>query len=192
MGTEWIDVWELEDFSNAYRNWMASRMHAEDYGILFDVMHDTEFEWDGRTCPRDANRAADGRYLRRKFADESGMDIWADWLEWPCSFLEFLVALAYSIDDNIMYDPEQPDQPAEWFWDMMKNLGLDSYDDRKMLDGGMVAHMYVTETLDRVMRRDYEPNGYLGLFPLKRPEMDQRDVEIWYQANAYYSEKYFE
>ena len=192
MASEWADVWKLEDFSNAYMNWMMEEMHAEDYGMLFDVLHDAEFEWDHRKAPRDADRAADGRYLRLRFANESGMDIWEDWLEWPCSFLEFMVALAYSIDDKIMYDPVRPDGPSLWFWDMMRNCGLDRYDDDNMMRGGMLSHMMVSETVTMIMKRRYEYNGNKGPFPLRHPEMDQREVEVWYQANAYYTEKYFD
>ena len=190
--SEWADTWELEDFSNAYRNWLETSMNAQGYSILFDLLHDTKFEW-SRKIPRDSDRSEDGRYLRLRFANEAGLDIWDEWLDdtWPCSFLEFLVALAYSIDDKMMYDPEKPDQAAEWFWEMMSNMDLAKYDDQRMLQGGMLAWFLVSETVDKVMGRRYDYNGNGGLFPLRKPAMDQRKVEIWYQANAYMIENYF-
>lgn len=191
MVSEWEDTWELEDFSNAYRNWMTETMGARRYRILFDLLHDTRFEWDSR-IPRDEDRASCGRYLRLRFSDESGMRVLGTWLDMPCSFLEFLIGLAYSIEEKIMYDPTVKDQPAKWFWDMMSNIGLDKYTDEYMMREGVLAYGYVSEIADRVMKRRYEYNGYLGLFPLRKPEMDQRKVEIWYQANAYFIEKYFE
>lgn len=192
MVSEWADTWELEDFSNAYRNWLETSMDAQGYSILFDLLHDTKFEW-SRKIPRDSDRAEDGRYLRLRFANEAGLDIWDDWLDdtWPCSFLEFLVALAYSIDDKMMYDPEKPDQAAEWFWEMLSNMGIAKYDDQLMLQQGMLAWYIVSETVGKVMGRRYDYNGNGGLFPLRKPAMDQRDVEIWYQANAYMIENYF-
>lgn len=191
MISEQDDVWRLEDFSNAYRNWLQDSMCADSYSILFDLLHDIEFEWSPK-IPRDSDRATDGRYLRLRFANESGMEIWQSWLgeSWPCSFLEFLVALSYSIDDKIMYDPEKPHQASRWFWEIMGNLGLDKYDDAKMLRDSMLAWYYVVEIAERVMRRRYDYNGNGGLFPLKRPAMDQKKVEIWYQANAYMIEGY--
>jgi len=191
MISEWTDCWQIEDFSNAYRNWIIQEMHGERYAILFDIMHDTKFKW-SRKVPRDSDRETDGRYLRLRFASGSKSDIWESWLDvsWPCSFLEFLVAMAYTIDDKIMYDPERPDQASRWFWEMLSNAGLDRYDDDRMLREGILGWGYATEIIDKIMCRRYEYNGNGGLFPLKFPEMDQRNVEIWYQANAYFIENY--
>ena len=186
-GGEWVAV----NFENAYTNWMLTRMHAGNYGMLFDILNDTPFEWD-RKIPRDSDREADGRYLRLRFSNESGIEIVDDILEKPCSFLEFAIALAYAIDDRIMYDAENPEQAADWFWMMLENIGLDKYTDEYLMANGLPAHMYVNEITDRVMKRRYEYNGYLGMFPLAKPEMDQRKVEIWYQANAYFIERFFE
>lgn len=192
MVSEWDGSWKEEDFANAYRNWLADYMEAEGYSILFDVLHDTEFEWDHVRFPRDSDREADGRYLRLRFSDESGMDIMEDWLAWPCSFLEFLIALACAIDDKIMYDPDTPEGPWTWFWEMMANCGLKTCTDEWMMEAGMSGWKKVSEITKTITGRRYEYNGNLGLFPLRRPEMDQRSVEIWYQANAYFIEKYFE
>lgn len=191
MVSEWADSWKLENFSNAYRNWMLREMHADRYSILFDILHDTEFTWSSK-LPRDSDREADGRYLRLRFANSSDLDIWEDWLSpsWPCSFLEFLIALSYSIDDKIMYDPGKPDQASEWFWEMMGNAGLSRFDDKTLMNESSLGWALVYETVERVMGRRYDYNGNGGLFPLKKPKMDQRRVEIWYQANAYMIENY--
>lgn len=191
MISEWADSWRVEDFSNAYRNWLQETMNADGYSILFDILYDTKFTWSHR-IPRDGDRASDGRYLRLRFANEAGLDIWSDWLDdsWPCSFLEFLIALSYSIDDKMMYDPEKPEQAAEWFWEMLSNMGIASYSDERLLQEGMLGWMTVSAIIDKVLGRRYEYNGNGGLFPLRRPAMDQRNVEIWYQANAYMIENY--
>lgn len=190
MDTADWDTWEIEDFDNAYRNWIMATMHMERYGILLDLMADTPFVW-SPNLPRDADRAADGRYLRQRFAGESGEKVLRSWLgeSWPCSFLEFLVALAYDVVDNISYEPDKPGQVSDFFWEMLSNVELDRYDDEKMLRDSMNAYYYATEIMDRVMNRRYDYNGNGGLFPLRKPKMDQRDVEIWYQANAYMIEK---
>ena len=184
------DDWMTEDFQNAYRNWLHHKMDDGNHSILFDYLHDTEFKWD-KSIPRDADRESDGRYLRMRFAEESDFEFADEWLSGPCSFLEFLVALAYSIEDEIMYDPEYPDRSREWFWMMMDNSGLSKFDDKFMKEGRLLASQMVFETVNMIMERRYERNGALGLFPLKNPQMDQREVEIWYQANAYFIEEYF-
>jgi hypothetical protein len=185
------DGWdELDDFENAYRNWICDTMDARHHRILLDVMYDTPFRWKD-SIPRDADREADGRFLRKRFCDETGMRAPSIWFgtSWPASFLEVLVALAYSIEDSIMYDPEKGDRTSTWFWEMLANADLDGFDDEKMLKDGMCAYYYVCEIEGKIMDRRYERNGQGGLFPLRKPAMDQRDVEIWYQANAYMIEK---
>lgn len=193
MDGDWPEPgWRSEDFSNSYLNWMVRTMGASDYTILFDMLHDTEFTWDDATMPRDSDRAEDGRYLRERFSDETGERMDPEWLEWPCSFLELLVALSYTIEDSIMYDPENGETARDWFWIMLSNMEIDEFDDEKMMHDGMLAFMLVSERISCVIERRYDYNGYPGLFPLRKPRMDQRDVEIWYQANAYFIERYFE
>jgi hypothetical protein len=43
----------------------------------------------------------------------------------------------------------------------------------------------VDEILERVIGRTYRPDGRGGFFPLRYAEKDQREVELWYQLNAY-------
>ena len=95
------EAWDVENFSNAYRVWLMDRMDASEYSILFDVLYSVEFTW---TLPMDANRADDGRYLRDRFEQESGLVCREEWLEWDCSFLEMLVGLAFEIEEQVLYD----------------------------------------------------------------------------------------
>lgn len=192
MGRGYLEEgWAFEDFVNGYRNWIAAEMRADGYGILFDVLFDTPFTWCA-DVPRDEDRAANGQWLRLRFSNETGVAVKDKWLEIECSFLEFLVALSYSIEDKIMYDPDHPDRAHEWFWMMMGNAGLDEFDDERMMRSGILAFQTVGEVVDRILKRRYEANGYLGLFPLRKPSCDQRNVEIWYQANEYMAENYFD
>lgn len=178
---EWADSIEVENFSNAYRNWLSNIMGGDDYTILFDILYDTRFYW---TLPRDMNRADDGRFMRNIFSQESGLEMPEDASEWPCNFLEMLVALAYAIE-SIMYDPDEGDRSQEWFWMMVGNLGLDIFDDRTILECGSAALSYIDDTCRTFMDRSYCFNGIGGLFPIPDTDKDQREVELWYQANAY-------
>ena len=45
------------------------------------------------------------------------------------------------------------------------------------------------EVLDAVIFRNYEYDGRGGLFPLRYPDRDQRDEELWSQLNAYLLEQ---
>lgn len=182
--SEWADSWEIENYANAYRNWLMNEMGGEDYQILFDILYDTRFYW---TIPRDCNLADKGRYLRVTFSEESGLEMPENIYDWPCNLLEMLVGLAFSIE-SIMYDPDEGNRSQEWFWLMVGNLGLDIFDDRTILESGTMALSYIDETCRTFMDRSYCYNGVGGLFPIMDAKEDQRKIEIWYQANAYLEE----
>jgi hypothetical protein len=48
--------------------------------------------------------------------------------------------------------------------------------------------MKVKSILERVKNRDYETDGHGGLFPLRNPPEDQRQVELWYQMGHWMAE----
>lgn len=146
------------------------------YWNLFRILFTKEFVW---FVPNDDNRVEDGKQLRRDFLEEckiEGED--RDWLLMGCSFLELLVGLSHRAAFLTSADP------VEWFWEMLENLDLRKYNDREHIPRNKVE-----DKLDRVMWRNYRPNGKGGLFPLRRAERDQREVELWYQLNAYILER---
>lgn len=178
--------WELENFSNAYRNWLTWTFDPDRrYTILFDILYDTEYVW---MLERDGDRASDGIHLRAQFEYESGLQAPEGWHDWPCSFLEMVAAMAFTMEDAIMYDPENGDCTIEWFWLMLGNLGLDIYDDNVLLESGQTATDEINGIVDRVMHRRFSKNGFGGFFPLANAVDDQRLVEFWYQMNAYVME----
>lgn len=129
---------------------------------------------------RDTNRVEDGLELRERFLRESrvtGPDVQA-WMELPCSVLEVMVALS----ERLAFEGDG--EAYEWFWEMVRNLGLDDYNDRRRF-----SNRRVDETLDRFINREYEYNGHGGLFPLYDAKEDQRKVELRYQQAAYLLER---
>lgn len=164
-----------------YLNWLYAQIADADiprsgrtYWKLAGCMFRKEFVW---FVPNDDNRAEDGRYLRFEFIEDLALeDVDPDWLEMGCSFLELLVGLSRRL--SFLDDGEARD----WFWHLVNNLGL-RYNDRRF------PKENVEEVLDNVIWRTYEPNGAGGIFPLRRPDRDQRDVELWYQLNAYLLER---
>lgn len=181
--------WEEVNFANAYKNWLERQMHAQEYRILFDFLYDIEFEWD-YSIPMDENRAKDGIFLREEFSSEESIEEPISARYWPCSFLEFLVALARRIENQVMYDPDSDTDASTWFWEMLGNAGLDKCDDAWMLKQHSLGFMLVSEKVHEIMERRYSRDGKGGLFPLDDPETDQREVEIWYQINYYFWDKY--
>lgn len=169
-----------EILDDIYLTWLYSqvgdvkvRNKSKTYWILLRQMYAKPFVW---LIPNDDNRVMDGLDLRYEWAGSLDSEIFVDaeWLMRDCSFLEMLVALSR----RLAFEGEG--HPPAWFWHLMDNLGLLNCTDRPNYD-----QTEVDTKLDTVIWRLYDPNGRGGLFPLKYPEHDQRDVEIWYQMNEY-------
>lgn len=141
---------------------------------LLQHLFTKEYVW---LIPNDDNRVEDGRALRDEFIEDLGLDdVDPDWLNLGCSMLEMMVALSRRL--SFLAEGE----PRDWFWHLIDNLGLNIADNQRF------PRSRVEEVLDRQIWRMYKSNGAGGLFPLRHPRRDQRDVEIWTQLNAYLQE----
>lgn len=142
--------------------------------LLCERLYKTPFEWFIRN---DENRAEDGRALREEFLELS-RERHPDnhWMVLDTSIFEMLIALARRASFQTDWSTE------EWFWHMMKNLEIDKYVDARYHDAIDDA---IRRSIRRVIDRSYHPSGRGGIFPLRDPERDQRDVELWYQLSAY-------
>lgn len=182
-----VKIVDYSDITESYRSWMMEKMRAAThYAILFDILHDTQFEW---FVEWDAHRASDGRNLRVRYEEEMGYE-YPDFLyEQPCSFLEMVIAMAFTIEDRIMYDPDEGDRTYLWFWEMMHNIGLDICTDEWLARNGKDGLDYVNHQTEIVIKRRYDDNGYGSLFPCKDDSVDMRKEELWVQANAYFLDR---
>lgn len=165
-----------------YFEWMFDMVCRErydgdiSYRKLLTYLHDTEFEY---FIPRDRNRAEDGIGLRYRFAMLHGYEDVPYSLDGPCSVLEMMIALAIRCEEDIMDDPAKGDRTVQWFWGMINNLGLGAMHDERF------DKTYVRVTVDRFLKRKYDPDGSGGLFRVRNCDRDLRDVEIWYQLCWY-------
>lgn len=169
-----------------YLNWLydqvanvKARARSRTHRSLFEQLSETIFV---ALVAHDENRIADAKDLRYEYLSENE-DEQGDpaWTRSPCSMLEVLIVLsrqlAFEMDDSV--------QP--WFWHLLEVLDLERFNDR-MYDES--SREEIANTLERVIWRNYKPNGEGGLFPLRNPIEDQRDVELWYQLNAYLLEQF--
>lgn len=167
---------------DGYLRWLMDQVDCPDeYSRLMEKLDQRVFTW---KINNDANRAADGMSLRGRYIDETGVGATEEIFMHPCSVLEMLVALACRIEDDIMFDPAYGDRAPQWFWEMITNLKLD----------GMTNDNFDEENVNQILNvflgRTYFMNGSGGLFPLKRPRVNQRRVEVWYQMSEYLMENY--
>lgn len=168
----------INDYFEWLWNFTKCRGHSQNRKII-TLLHNIEFRY---SIPMDANREEDGIDLRYRFITEVGIpknyqEVYA-YLDGPCSVLEMMIALAIRCEESIMDDPDIGDRTSEWFWLMMKNLGLDYMSDRKF--DRYIAEEKISIFLDR----KYKRNGEGGLFVVNGGR-DLRKVEIWYQMCWY-------
>lgn len=168
---------EVQDaYFEAWYQFVCGERFSEEisYRKLLTKLHNTEFTY---FVPNDDNRADDGIQLRRKFAgsDEEVLG----YLDGPCSVFEMMVALAIRCETTIMDDPKVGDRTGQWFWGMIRNLGLSTmYDDN-------YDEEIVEKVIERLLKREYEADGAGGLFTVRNCDHDLRKMEIWAQMNWY-------
>lgn len=166
-----------EPIEEAYFNWLCAKVldNRNIYIDLLRLLHSTEFVW---VVHGDHNRGADGVELREDFIRESRFASEFEWEQAGCSIFEMLLAFA----KRAAFQTSEP--VKNWFWEFMTNLGLSEL--RNLSEEDVI---FVQEVLEHLIWRSYEPNGYGGMFPLRWPKRDQREVEIWYQFCEYVDEQ---
>ena len=170
-----------ERINDEYFEWLCELVDADrydrqlSYRKLLMHLHNIEFTW---LIPRDGNRADDGIQLRRRFSLFRNDMSLSRYIYGPCSVLEMMVALAIRCED-FMDDTQLGDRTGQWFWGMIRNLGLSS-----MRDSGFNIE-YVDDAIARFLNRDYDPDGKGGLFTVRHCVRDLRTVEIWCQLTWY-------
>lgn len=166
----------------AYFKWLYAQVSpirlknpARTHWSLLRQLYKKEFVW---FIPNDDNRVEDGKDLRREFIESINLRGDPDpvWMSLGCSILEMLIALSRRLSF------EAEGEPRDWFWHMLENVDLQKYTD-KYYD--QIAERDIDQACDIIIFRTYAPNGRGGLFPLRNPVEDQRNVELWYQFNAY-------
>lgn len=161
-----------------YLEWLYSlvgpsnRRYPARYWKLCEQLYKTQFTW---FVPNDDNRIVDARELRDEYLYLTGEEDRL-WYEMEASVIEVLISVSRRIGFEL------DEAPGLWFWTLIDHLGLTECTDDDW-DRAMIIH--VRETTNRLLMRTYRSDGYGGLFPLRRPIEDQRDVEIWYQMSAY-------
>lgn len=146
------------------------------YRKLFELLHSIKFDY---YLLDDSNRYADGISLRRKFENAEGFEGFYELCDEPCSVLEMMLALAIRCEDTIMSNHEYGDRTRQWLWGMILNLGIgrmtdDVFDKRR-----------VETCVYRFMEHDYDYDGKGGLFLVRNPDRDMRDLDIWTQMCWY-------
>lgn len=166
-----------------YFDWLCGQIDDQDfnpsrYQLLLGKLYHTEFTW---TIQNDKNRAYDGEELRDRYAEATVQDCRTVrmFLNFPCTILEMMVALAIRCETQIMEDLFVGPRIGRWFRAMLKSMGV-VHDMDDLFD-----EEYVDYIIDCFLDRTYEYNGDGGLFKVDDPPDDMRNLEIWYQMQLY-------
>ena len=121
--------------------------------------------------------------LRYRYSIYVKRDDVIDILNEPCSVLEMILALAIRCEDTIMANFRYGDRTTQWFWSMIKNLGLSYITDERFNKDEAIRIIY------KFMERQYEPNGRGGLFYMPDRNEDLTQIDIWTQL-CWYLDKF--
>lgn len=168
-------------FEWLYKNACRGKINSNiSYKKIFSLMHSIDFDF---YIPTDVNRANDGHDLRLRFGNRYGYDNIMDIIDMPCTLLEMMLALAMRCEDTIMSNQLYGDRTTQWFWNMMKNLGLSYMIDERY------NQQEATKKIYDFMEHRYQPDGKGGLFFIRDCKYDLRNEDIWTQL-CWYLEKF--
>lgn len=181
-----------------YFNFLSKIVRGKNYEFLLKELHRIEFY---SLIPNDANRAEDGKKLRELFMDELEYKrqthpfiLEGDILSRNhhdelvrCTVFEMLVALAMRMEGQLCGN-EDALSVHECFFLFIRNLDLIWCDNEEYFE--RPSPEIIRAVIQNFLDRTYTSDGVGGLFPLRDPEKDQRQVEIWYQMSAYLLENF--
>lgn len=182
----------VDAFDEEYFMWLCGLVDAEDpdlgYLGLMRMLYNIDFDSStAHLIPNDDNRIEDALEMKiyyyieyRGFREQETFE--SAYFK-RCSVLEMLIALGYRISDSFCrYDG------IYWFWEMMRNIGLETCTDKIFYEHG--GKERARRIIRNFMDRKYDRDGFGGLFPVTKTSQDQRKTELWYQANYYFVENY--
>ena len=169
--------------NDPYFDWLCHKVgigsDGRHYILMASLLHQLQFR-PSATIESDANRVNDGLQLRVNFIDRYG-EHGSSGNRGPCTMLEFLIGLAKRM--SFLTENEEHAKTRHYFWRLIDNLRLTRLNDEvyEALNGDF----FVEEAVTRVLERTYDSCGNGGLFPVKMSQIDQRNVEIWYQMQQW-------
>lgn len=157
-----------------------------------------------RSAPkRDIDREKDGLELRTEWSNRvhkldnviqneyPGDDLDTEFHSIPCTMLEMIIGISKRMSEQLMNEDGE-DKTAQYFWEIIGNLGLDCWDDDNFGWETGLAPKNVGKICEILCKRQYNPDGTGGgMFPMPGVlDINQKKMEIWYQMQEYINWKY--
>lgn len=136
--------------------------------------------------------------------EKNGLELRTEWYCWrnkhnnitfedslPCTMLEMIIGISKRMSEQLM-DEDGEDKTAQYFWEIMENLGLTCMDDDNFGWETGLAQKKIAKTCEILCKRQYNPDGTGGgMFPMPGIlGINQKKMEIWYQMQEYINWKY--
>lgn len=170
-----------------YYEWLLEGINddrIDGHTKLLRYLYNTTF-YVSNNVELDESRIKDGLDLRYVYLDNKTSALPFNTIfNLDVSVLEVLIALALKCENQIMYDPDMGNRVPVWFWMFLDNIGLLYFTDSEWNEE------LVSRTIFTWLSREYDRTGQGGLFPLREPYEDQREVPLWNQLNTYIIENF--
>ena len=181
----------------SYFQWLCDLVRCDQgdksYYNLLGIMYETPFEI---KIDNDGNRAVDGNEFKSAYIldiygteEQKNIDFHMP-AEQNCSILEMIMGISKRMAFELAEDESEDCDFYKYFWEILDNLDLIKYNDDKISEEYAVSKLKIYEILNKLNERKYKKSGEGGMFPLYRPQKNQKKVEIWYQMQAYINEQY--
>lgn len=147
-----------------------------------------------KTVTDDNNRVSDALYLRSTFCYKFSLDARArrDFYRslGPCSVFEIMVVMIEEMCFLMGSNALASNDPSSLFFELIDNLDLGYLNDWCYRHDPKSCDEEAEETVAVFVNREYEYDGYGGLFPLEHADEDQRTVNLYHQMELYLIERY--
>lgn len=159
----------MKNSETGYFEWLYSKIeNGYDYRTLCYHLYSIPFN---PIHVLDKNRVIDGLLLREEFGI---------YLDTPCSIFEVMIGLALRCENEIMrrWDSDE-DESYRWFAIMLESIGI------AHMNGSNYDPQYVDEKIYILNNNLFERDGTGGWFKVENSSKDMRDLDVWYQLQAY-------
>lgn len=171
-----------------YLNWLYDLVCTDSktasYHELFGALYGTKYYY---IHPLDENRIYDGLDMRKIYASKrrNSEKVFDIINSLPCSVLEVMVGTCYRCENTIATNSDFGDRTGQWFWVMIKNLGLEGLAD------GRFDERKFNRAMDIFLNRKYDHDGKGGPFYIRNSKRDMRELDLWMQFNIFLTDYFY-
>lgn len=185
-------VEKLMDRGDGYFRWLQTKSNLS--GPLSSLLADTEFislyKLDDVLVEK-AKEETRQKYAEDVCENSEEVETIVKSIRGNCCLFEVIFCLAVALNE-MFEDLDAADGVQHFFGIMLKNCGLDKYDEEDLDMYPDKVRKYWKKCIDRIIKREYTDTGNGGLFPLSNLELwedntvefvDRRSVSLWQQMN---------